>query len=218
MKKIIIASLALATIAGLNACKKTNKVVSTVETASIPTITLSGDQFYSIPINGALPTISATAYDSVRKEVCVTKVEAGTLDNKTPGLYPVAIRATNSLGMYSKQNVFVAVTDVPAAFDLSGNYRRTAGAMGIAEVSKVKTGLYYSSNIFGATAASSIAGFYFLHVNDSTIIIPVQETDFGSMEVSDVTFKMVPGGDTLYKYALQTLTTNSVIRTFIKEQ
>jgi hypothetical protein len=119
--------------------------------------------------------------------------------------------------MYSKKNVFVAVTDVPAAFDLSGNYRRNAGSMGVAEVTKVKTGLYYSSNIFGATAAGSIAGFYFLHVNDSTIIIPEQETDFGTMKVKDVSFSMVPGGDTLYKYALTSLTTNDAVRTFIKE-
>jgi hypothetical protein len=222
MKKIIIAITALTTIAFVACEKKRTTDNVTVKTIAphYPTITLTGDQYYSIPVGGTLPSIGATAYDSVAGEVCTVSQSSAGLDNTTPGLYPVAMSAKNSDGYISSLNAFVAVTDVPASYDISGNYRRTAGQMGIAEVSKVKTGLYYSSNIFGvdpAVSPGSLAGFYFVHVDDSTIIIPEQETDFGTMVVANVSFKMNPGADTFYTYSLKTLTSNPAIRKFVKE-
>jgi hypothetical protein len=217
MKKIFIASIALVVAVGFYSCKKKNEVVSKVVTASYPTITVDGSNFYSIKTGGALPTIKASAYDSLLKEVCPISLDASGLDNSAPGLNVLAIKSSNSLGYSSSRNVVVAVTNVDAAYDLSGNYRRNAGAKGVSVVSKVQTGLYYSSNIFGASDPTLIAGFYFLHVNDSTIIIPEQETDFGTMKVANVALSIVPGGDTLYKYSLKTLTTNAAVRTFIKE-
>ncbi|MFM2388143.1 MAG: hypothetical protein RL660_2900 [Bacteroidota bacterium] len=222
MKKIIIAIAAIVSI-GFAACEKkrtTDNVTVKTIAPHFPTITLTGDQYYSIPVGGALPTISATAYDSTTNEVCTVLQSSSGLDNTTPGLYPVAMSAKNSDGYESSINAFVAVTNVPAAFDISGNYRRTAGQMGIAEVSKVKTGLYYSNNIFGvdpALAPGSMAGFYFVHVDDSTIIIPDQETDFGTMVTANVSFQMNPGADTFYTYSLKTLTSNAAIRKFVKE-
>jgi hypothetical protein len=221
MKKVLILSFTALAIT-LGACRKTTTTegVSKIVTPHYPTITLTGDQYYSINIGGVAPSISATAYDSTTKEVCaVTQVAAG-VDNTTPGLYPVSISAKNSDGYESSINAFVAVTDIDVAKNISGNYRRTAGQMGIAEVSQVKRGLYYSSNIFGvdpALAPGSVAGFYFVHVDDSTIIIPEQDTDFGVMRVGDVSFQQVPGGDTFYTYSLKTLTSNAAVRKFIKE-
>jgi hypothetical protein len=220
MKKVLILSFAALAIT-LGACKKsttTENVTKYTVAPHFPTITLSGDQYYSINIGGTAPAISATAYDSVTKEVCEVKQAAVGVDNTKPGLYPVALSSRNKDGFFSSINAFVAVTDIDAAKNISGNYRRTAGAQGVSEVSQVKRGLYYSSNIFGATAAASIGGFYFVHVDDSTIIIPSQQTDFGTMDAGNVSFQQIPGGDTFYTYSLNPeLTSNGVVRKFVKE-
>jgi hypothetical protein len=213
MKKILIASLALATIAGLNACKKENKVVSTQEVYSEPTITLSGDQFYSIPINGTVPTISATAYDSVRKEVCVTKVEAGSLDNTTPGLYPVAIRATNSLGMYAKKNVFVAVTNIAPNWDLTGLYKRLSNSAPV-NIKEIANGIYEVDNVGGAPTFAIIG--YFLHINDSTISFPEQITDAGKMDCIKEKFRALPA-DTAYSWEVVNASFGPAYRVFQKQ-
>jgi hypothetical protein len=222
MKKIlIISSTAIALILAVASCKKstsTDKVTVKVVAPHYATITLTGDQYYSINSGGTAPSIAATAYDSTTNEVCTVVQSAAGLDNTTPGLYPINLKTRNSDGYVSDINAFVAVTDIPAAMDISGNYQRTAGAMGIAEVTKIKNGLYHSSNIFGATAAASIAGFYFVHVNDSTIIIPSQQTDFGTFSPFNVSFSMVPAGDTFYTYSVNgALTSNAAIRKFIKQ-
>jgi hypothetical protein len=222
MKKVLILSFAALAIT-LGACKKKN----TTENVSVktvaphyPTITLTGDQYYSINTGGTAPAISATAYDSVTNEVCeVVQVAAG-LNSSKPGLYPVAMTARNTDGFFSSVNAFVAVTDVPESSDITGNYRRTAGQQGIAEVTKVKRGLYYTNNMFGvdpAIAPQNMAGFYFVHIDDSTIDIPVQNTDFGQIDVSNVSFVQTPGGDTFYTYSLNANLFNPILRKFVKE-
>jgi hypothetical protein len=222
MKKVLILSFAALAIT-LGACKKsttTENVTKYTVAPHFPTITLTGDQYYSINTGGTAPAISATAYDSVTKEVCAVVTVAAGLDASKPGLYPVAMTARNADGFFSSVNAFVAVTNVPETSDITGNYRRTAGQKGIAEVTKVKRGLYFSNNMFGvdpATDPGSMAGFYFVHVDDSTIIIPTQETDFGTFKVGDVSFTQVPGGDTFYTYSMKTITSNPAIRKFVKE-
>jgi hypothetical protein len=222
MKKIlIISSTAIALILAVASCSKKYSTENVTVKAVAPhyaTITLTGDQYYSIAKGGTAPSIGATAYDSTTNEVCTVVQSSAGLDNTTAGLYPVNLKTRNKDGFFSSINAFVAVTDIPASMNISGNYQRNAGAMGIAEVTKVKNGLYYSSNIFGATAAASIAGFYFVHVDDSTIIIPSQETDFGTFAPFNVSFSMVPGGDTFYTYSVnKPLTSNQAIRKFIKQ-
>lgn len=210
MKKILIAA-SLVTIA-FAACKKEKDDISTVQNVSRPTISLPG-AFFSIKTGGTLPAITGTSYDSFLNEsypVEIVGTEA--LDNSTPGLYIISAKATNRYGFYTKQNVYVAVTDIPENANLSGTYVRAATGVEV-EVNELANGLYSVSNFFGAAGLDADA--YFAHINDSTINFPPQETALGLLETSNQKLRQRPG-DTTLTWVLQTLTTNRAVRVFKK--
>ena len=220
MKKIIVLILALSPIIYFGACKKkytTDNVTQKVVEPHYATITLSTPQYLSIPVGGTLPEISATAYDSVVKENCeMFPVDASGLDNTEPGLYPVEIKARNTDGYISTKNVFVAVTNIPEAVDLSGKYARTANGY-LVDVVEVDNGLYSTNNFFGAAGLDG-AFAYFVQVDDSTMLMPDQPTDYGTLSTADQTLSTVPG-DTFYTYSIQggNITSNTALRKFVKQ-
>lgn len=176
MKKILIL---LSFSIAIYSCKKKDDNVSQVVVASYPTITLTGDQFYSIKTGGAIPTVSATAYDSVIRESYTPSLDASGIDNTVPGLYVVDVTATNKYGFIGRRTVFIAVTDVDEAMDLSGVYIRSGNK---ANVTKIKNGLYRTDNVGGAAAPSNTVA-YFAQLNDTTIDLPVQPTADGDIGV-----------------------------------
>lgn len=205
-------SLALLTAS----CKKDpEKATQFVVTPTYPTITFTGPQYFSINTGGSLPTVSATAYDSALQESYeVSVVGTETLDNTKPGLYIVSAKATNKYGYYTKQAVYVAVTNVSPNVNLAGKYKRT-GTSAIANVKRLATGLYSSDNLFGST--TTFATFYFAQLSDSTISIPVQETNLGILNTKSASLHLAPG-DTSFSYKiLPNLTTNDALRTFKKQ-
>lgn len=216
MKKILLYAATLTVL--FAACKKDDDNVATkyILNPSFPTIDFgTGGQFFSINTGGSLPTVSATAYDSTLKEsypVSIVGTEA--LNNMVPGLYIVSAKATNKYGYYTKQNVYVAVTNVSPNVNLAGNYKRI-GTTAVAHVEKLANGLYSSDNLFGSTTL--FVTFYFAHINDTTISIPDQETELGTLVTSSASLHLA-AGDTSYSYKiLPNLTTNDALRTFEKQ-
>jgi hypothetical protein len=134
------------------------------------------------------------------------------LDNSTPGLYVISAKATNKYGFYSKQNVYVAVTNVSPNVHLEGKYRRAASGY-VVDVKRLAVGLYSVSNFFGVAGLDAEA--YFAHLNDTTIVMPPQETALGRLETSNNKLRMVPG-DTTISWVLQTITSNRTVRSFKK--
>jgi hypothetical protein len=194
MKKLIIAASGFMLL--LAACKKDPDVVSTKVTASWPTITFAGGgQYYSINTGGSLPTVSATAYDSLLKEsypVEITGTEA--LDNTTPGLYIVTASAMNKRGYVTNENVYVAVTDIPASVNISCNYKRNDVATGdISIVTQLARGLYMLDNLGGVPRSGPtgrpdlLFPVLFVLPNDSVLLIPEQPTAVGTIQVKDET-------------------------------
>ena len=108
MKKIVIVFV-LAVIATVG-CKKKDNTVSMVVTASTPIVTITGPQYFSIPVGGSLPTIAATAYDTFYRQTLPVVIDQGGLDNTTPGLYSVTASAKNKYGYIGSASVYVAVT------------------------------------------------------------------------------------------------------------
>lgn len=209
MKKITIA---LVLTVALGACSKKENV-SQIVTASNPTVTLSGSKFYSIPVGGAAPIVSATAYDSTIGESYTPQLDPSGIDVNTPGLYIVPVIARNKYGYVGQENVYVAVTDIAEAADLSGVYARTSNGAE-SNVTELANGLYVADNLFGSP--SLFVDFYFVQTSDSTIVIPDQATDLGDLVVDDVSLSVAPG-DTSISYSIQTLTSNNAIRTFVKQ-
>lgn len=213
MKKLSFIILALVSVVAVS-CDKDKDNVSMEKKVSRPTITVSGNPFYSIKVGDPLPTITATAYDSVLKESTpVEIVGAESLDNTTPGLSVLTLRSTNSLGFYSEKGVLVAVTNVAESIDLSGEYLRAATSA-TAVVEELANGLYSTDNLFGSPSLFVTA--YFVHVDDTTIIMPDQATELGDLVTADASLKMAPG-DTTISYKIMTLTTNNALRTFKKQ-
>jgi len=214
MKKILIASLALFSIVGFYSCKKNREVVSTVVTTSAPTITISGSKFYSIQVGDAVPTVSATAYDSILKETCPLSLDASTLDNTTPGLYVVPINSKNSNGYKSSANVFIAVTPIDNAWDLTGEYARTSNGA-IVNVTKVARGIYEVDNVGGAPTLPVVG--YFAQLTDSTIDFPSQPTEVvGTVDCTSEKL-MVSATDTSYSWVVRNAFFGTVTRTFVKQ-
>ena len=215
MNKIKISLLAVAMITLAIACKKKIENVSDVVTASRPTITITGQQFYSIPVGGTIPTVSATAYDSVLMESYPTQLDASGLDNTQPGMYFVPIKATNKYGYIGTLNVVVAVTEIADSVNLAGTYKRTATGQDVI-VEEVANGVYSVDNLFGAaTTPGSYA--YFVQIDDSTMDMPTQPTPYGELSTSDRFLHVLPT-DTSYGYKISSnLTSNKALRVFVKQ-
>jgi hypothetical protein len=219
MKKIAIVAFSLVAlyIAG---CKKEDNV-SRVVSESYPTLSIPGGIYYSINTGGSLPTINGSSYDSVLKESYPLKIEgAEDIDNQTPGLYIVQATATNKNGYKSFQNVYVAVTDIPAAYDLSGQYKRAATG-GIANVDEVANGLYVTDNVGGVVAATNadlIFPVLFVHIRDTVIDLPAQVTPVGTIEAVEEKLFYTP--DTTFQYRLSkggTAFGTTATRIFVKQ-
>ena len=196
MKKLLVIPFLAALMLG--ACKKNDNTVSTLVTYSTPTITLTGQSYYSINVGGSLPTITATAYDSFYKESYPVVIDQSTLDNTVPGLNIVYVKSTNKYGMIATQGVYVAVTDISPLIDLTGNYKRVSNNAPVV-VTKLANGLYMTNNVSGALSGGQSA--FFVQTSDTTISLPLQTTGFGDTYATNAKIHMLVG-DTAYQYVL----------------
>ncbi len=210
MKKYLLILVATATMVG---CKKKDENVSQEVRVSYPTITLTGSLFYSIRTGDPIPTVSATAYDSVLKESYSTSLDASGVDNTTPGLYVVPVNSKNRFGYRSQSVVYIAVTNVPASTDLSGFYERTANGAPV-NVTKVANGLYETDDVGGAPTFPITA--YFVHIDDTTISLPPQPTAAGTLSAENASLSMMPG-DTSFTYIVINGSFGTAQRTFEKQ-
>jgi hypothetical protein len=209
--KIILSMAVMAAV--IYSCKKsTPEVVSKVVTASAPTITITGPEIFSIPVGGSLPTVQATAYDSVLGEACPITLDASGLDNSAPGLNFVAIKSSNKNGYISSKNVAVAVTNIASSWDLSGTYKRVSN--GIPSIcTKLANGFYQVSNVGGS---SLVVVGYFVQTEDAKIDFPLQSTSAGDMDCTGETLVTLPG-DTSYAWVVKNASFGPAVRTFAKQ-
>ncbi len=211
---ILKLSLVTAVVAfGMQACKKTPEVVSEVVTASEPTITLTGKSFYSINVGAAAPAIAATAYDSILKEAYPVSLDVSGIDASTPGLYTAQCKATNKYGYIGTKNVYVAVTNVDPAWNLSGVYKRTSNQAPV-NVTEVENGLYEIDDVGGAPTFQITA--YMIMLNDSTIDVPLQPTEAGDLYCQNEKLIIV-GTDTSYQWVVRNASFGTANRTFVKQ-
>ena len=139
--KIILGIMALLLIT-VAACKKiTTDNVSEEINVSSPVIKLNGAQYVSILVGGTYTDQGATASDTMYSVVGTVSFDASGVDASKPGLYPVVYRVKNNKGFESVTTRFVAVTNIPAAEDISGLYRRTSNN-GPMNVTKITRGIY----------------------------------------------------------------------------
>lgn len=212
MRKLIILSV-FAAIA-IASCKKKESQISRIVTVSAPTITFTGSQYVSIPVGGTVPTVSATAYDSVLHESDPV-TDTGAVDANTPGLYIQTAVAKNSNGYTSTSAVYIAVTNEPASLDISGTYARTSNGQTVT-VTKLATGLFMTDNFGGVVPPSSaIIPAVFAILNDTTMVVPLQPSNEGPIEGTNITLSLP--APTSYSYVVVNAAFGTAVRTFVKQ-
>lgn len=204
---------AVAGAAGLVGCRKDPARVTTVREVSYPTITFTGPRYFSIEVGGSLPSVAATAYDSLlRERYDVALAGTDALDASTPGLYIISARAVNKYGFSTNEAVYVAVTNVPEASDLSGTYERTSNGEP-AEVTKLARGLYQTDDVGGSPTFQIPA--LFVHIDDSTMQVPLQPTEAGDL---DCTGEQLDVSDPVtFSYIVDNANFGTARRTFVKQ-
>ena len=209
---MFLAMIALITIAS---CSKKSDDISELKTVTRPTVSFPAGNFFSINVGGTLPTISTTAYDSALNEAYPAQVTGlDAIDNTTPGLYVVTATATNRYGFTGSSSVYVAVTDIPDAADLSGDYFRAATGT-TTTVTKVSRGLYRSEN-FGGSPSIDLT-VYFAQITDSTLSIPEQPTEDGTSSGEDATVTYPYTDSTILTYRVISPSFGTGSRTFVKQ-
>jgi len=212
MKKLLILTVVAAVAFG--ACKKNQGTVSTLHNYSTPTLVVSSGDYYSIPVGGALPVITATAYDSFYNEEATVVYDQSELDNTIEGVYPVVASARNKYGMTSTRTLYVAVTNVTGV-DLSGVYYRTATSDTVS-VTSLANGLYRISDAVanGASDTMHRASAYFAHTSMDSLIMPAQSSSFGPFYATEGAISI--STSTTLSYKLNNNMLSPVTRTFIK--
>ena len=214
MKKNFIYMAILATLAFASCAKEPEAVSETVK-VEYPIITLKGAEYVSIPVGGSFTDSGATAYDGytkITKDILPSQID---VDNATPGMYPVIYEAKNKYGFSSQAVRWVAVTNVPTAEDIGGNYKRTNGCP--VTVTKVANGIYKVDNMGGVLGAPDyLWDNYFVQMNDSTIHFPEQPGPFGP--VSSKSEKLIKSGtDVTLKWIVLGAGFGTSVRTFNRQ-
>ena len=134
-----------------------------------------------------------------------------------PGVYTITyVSEPNKDGFTSEIYRYVGVI-APAvagtAFDLTGNYQRTAGDKGISVVTKIANNLYFADNVGGVKTTNPSLGVYFYHYDVGKIGAPYQLTPGNAFETTNGS--VVVGVS--YSWVVMNPGYGTALRTFIKQ-
>jgi hypothetical protein len=183
-------------------CDRERETEGVSRVTNFPLLTMAGDQWMSIPVGGTFTDPGATATEG--GETITVTTSGQTVDPSTPGVYVIT---------------YVGVI-APDAFgaDLSGQYKRNAGAFGVATVTKLGPGLYRNNNVGGVAAPSGATTVNFYHTEGTKLVVPVQENSGGTFSAENATYTFAAGGDPA-KYTWTVINPGYLnnARTFIKQ-
>jgi hypothetical protein len=172
-------------------------------------ITLNGEQWNTIPVGGTFtdPGASAKAGD----EEVEVKVSGDVVDPTKPGVYTIVYTATNKDGYAATERRYVGVIAPDAAAqNLSGQYKRNAGAQGVATITRIADGFYFSNNV-GGTAATD-TGVYFYHFTGNQLGVPPQLVNGSLFYCTDATVNL----GVSYSWVVVNSGYGPALRTFVK--
>ncbi len=223
MKKILIA-LVLGAVA-YTGCKKKEGIVSQIVTVSIPVVTITGDQYFSMHVGDPLPTVTAVAYDTFYRDSLPVLVDYDGVDVTEPGLYAIKASAKNRNGHVGVSQVYIAVTEVSDLMDLTGWYSRLGVGARSARITKVGRGIYTTSNLGGVDTTDASTGAVisavFAVTSDTTVSFGKQYVNNNGVSTLLHTASeslMLTPPDTVINYALDNFPGfGSQVRSFTKE-
>ncbi len=182
-KRFAFILIALITI--ITSCEK-DPIISNDKNVGISRITyyaiftLAGDPVMSVVQGGSFTDPGATA-EAGGQSVPVTT--SGSVNADVVGLYTLNYSAVNVDGYSASGSRIVVV--IPEAekpgVDLSGTYDAVSASTGIAQISKVAPGVYYTTNCWNGGTTIPV---YFFSTDGMSVTIPTQPTGFGGIETT----------------------------------
>jgi hypothetical protein len=155
-------------------------VVDTPTQVGISTVTyyvvftLNGPEVQSIVVGTPYTDPGAKAEENGQPVQYSTD---GTVDVNTVGFYPITYSAVNKDGYSSSVTRYVAVLAEAAqpGIDLSGTYTNVGTLALTADITKVASGVFYTTNAWGG-ASSFVLPMYFFSTDGTNITVPTQAT------------------------------------------
>ncbi|HMS52275.1 MAG: DUF5011 domain-containing protein [Sphingobacteriales bacterium] len=195
----------------LSSCEKEKTTANLSTITYYPVITLNGDQWNEIAVGGSFTDPGVVAKEG-ETEISVTT--EGTVDVNTPGVYTISYTAVNKDGYSSTDYRYVGVIDpAVAGQDMSGAYKRNAGAQGIATVSKISGNLFYSNNVGGVAVPNPSIGVFFYYYAPGKIDVPFQNTPGNAFECTNESVELGVN----FKWVVINSGYGAALRTFIKQ-
>lgn len=216
MKKIILFTFALSLF--FSSCdEKESMGVSTITT--YPTIELKGDAALTIPVGGTYVESGVIAKEG-ETDISSSVVTEGTVNSAVTGVYTIKYTAVNKDGFtVSKRRHIGVISPDAAVMDISGKYKRNAGAQGTATIVKSNyAGLYINNNPGGIAIipGSNEVYIYMFHTTPTVVSAPSQDTSVGDFACINGIYDAT-GAKPLYKWVCINAGYGTALRTFIKQ-
>jgi len=217
MKKIIIFSIFVLALT-LSACEdEASKGVSTITT--YPTIELKGAEALTIPVGGTYVESGVIAKEG-ETDITSSVTTEGTVNSTKAGVYTIKYTAVNKDGFTVSIRRYIGViSPAAAAMDISGKYKRNAGAKGIATIVKTSyAGLYINDNPGGIAIipGSNEIFIYMFHTEPTVVSAPSQDTSVGDFACTGGVYD-ASGASPLYNWVCVNSGYGTAVRTFIKQ-
>ncbi|MEO7175830.1 MAG: DUF5011 domain-containing protein [Saprospiraceae bacterium] len=188
-----------------------------LETADIsrvtfyPILTVPGEQWNTIKVGGSFTDPGATAKEG---DADLTVTTSGTVDVNTPGVYTITYTAVNKDGYSATDYRYVGVISAAVeGTDMSGSYKRNAGAKGVSTVTKISDNFYFADNVGGVAVTNPSLGVYFYHYDTGLLGVPFQRTPGNAFEATNATVEL----GVKYSWVVINPGYGAALRTFIKQ-
>lgn len=208
-KLIYITTILLAIIGFSCEPEKVTEGISQI--TYFPEITVNGEVWNTVKVGETFTDPGAKA---VEGETEITVKVVGAVDTSKPGVYTLRYDAVNADGFSSSEYRYVGVISPSVeGLDLTGAYKRTAGDMGISNVTKISDNLYYADNVGGVAVTDPSLGVYFYHYDAGKLGVPYQRTPGNAFEAIDATVDV----GVSYSWVVINSGYGTALRTFIKQ-
>jgi len=194
----------------LMGCEKDDETANISRVTTYPVVTLVGEQWEVLLVG---ETFTDPGAEALEGETSIDYTTTGTVDTSTPGVYVLTYTAVNQDGFSASERRYVGViTPAAAAIDLTGQYQRNAGALGVSTVTRIEPGLYETNNIGGVATGGPSTTVRFYHYDVNQLGVPPQ--DVQGSEFSAINATVIPGVS--YSWSVINPGYGNVLRTFVK--
>ena len=153
------------------------------------TLTMQGEVWNRIPQGGTWTDPGVTAKEG--EADIEVKVGGDVVDVNTPGAYAISYTATNKDGFSSTLYRYVGVISPSVeGVDITGSYKRDAGAFGVSTVTKIDENLYTTDNVGGVATGGPSTTVYFYHYDEGLLAVPSQDVMGSTFSCTNATIEV----------------------------